>query len=335
MFDRDLDCFHRGDAAAATIAAARPVHAAGPARLEAFLAGLPPAQAAYLRDAGFAGVSGQIALLPGASGVEGAVIGLGEANDPHAYAALAGLPPGPWQLGEGMEDRPSAMLGMALAAYRFGPSAAVANPDRPMLVIPSEADEADEAKGVARVLSAARAVWLVRDLINTPANRLGPAELAAAGHDVLTRRGAHVNVISGNELASGYPAVEAVGIGSARAPHVLFATWQSLAATDAAPLVSLCGKGVCFDTGGYDLKTPAGMLRMKKDMGGAAIALGLACMIIEADLPIRLELRLACVENMISGGALRPSDMWCRPGRGCWSKSATRMRKDAWYWPTC
>ncbi len=110
-------------------------------------------------------------------------------------------------------------------------------------------------------------------------------------------------------MQAAYPLVAAVGQGSARKPHVLVARWQARDAGPNAPLISLCGKGVCFDTGGYDLKPAASMLRMKKDMAGAAIALGLAKLLIENEIPIRLEVRLGCVENSISGDAMRPLDV--------------------------
>jgi leucyl aminopeptidase len=110
-------------------------------------------------------------------------------------------------------------------------------------------------------------------------------------------------------LEDAYPAIAAVGRGSARPPRVVTFHWRGSSATHDAPLVSLCGKGVCFDTGGYDLKPSAGMLRMKKDMGGAATVLGLARIIMQSDLPIRLAVRIGCVENSVSGTAMRPSDV--------------------------
>ncbi len=149
----------------------------------------------------------------------------------------------------------------------------------------------------------------MRDLINTPADRLGPEELAAALVAVGEAFGAAASLTRGQDLAREYPAVAAVGAGSDRAAVVAALRWQGSAAGPDAPLVSLCGKGVCFDTGGYDLKPSAAMLRMKKDMGGAAIMLGLARMIMAADLPVRLALRLGCVENSVSGRAMRPSDV--------------------------
>ncbi len=121
--------------------------------------------------------------------------------------------------------------------------------------------------------------------------------------------GAQTELVEGEALQAGYPAIAAVGAGSDRSPVVATLRWNGSGAAEDAPLVSLCGKGVCFDTGGYDIKPAAGMLRMKKDMGGAAIMLGLARMVMAADLPVRLALRLGCVENSISGRAMRPSDV--------------------------
>jgi leucyl aminopeptidase len=118
-----------------------------------------------------------------------------------------------------------------------------------------------------------------------------------------------VEVVEGAALDEFYPTVAAVGRGSARPPRVATIRWQGSNAGNDAPLVSLCGKGVCFDTGGYDLKPSAGMLRMKKDMGGAAVALGVTRLVMEADLPIRLVTRIGCVENSVSGTAMRPSDV--------------------------
>ncbi len=302
-FDRALDCF----CSAAGAIDARPIHACRPGNLVEALARLPPAQAAYLVGCGFTASPGRVILLPGESGVSAAMIGLGDAVDPRLFAALpAILPAGAWRLTDSIidsiTDYAAATLHYALGAYRFASLKRPQPSCQPLLVIP-------DAAGVAAALRAARAIWFARDLINTPANLLGPADLAACAQAALVKRGAHADVITGDALDGSYPAIAAVGRGSARAPHVVVARWRSATAPVSAPLVSICGKGVCFDTGGYDIKPSAGMLRMKKDMGGAAIALALACMVIEAELPIRLELRLGCVENMISGGAMRPSDV--------------------------
>jgi leucyl aminopeptidase len=299
--DRVLDCL-----VAEPVPPPLPVHAVSAQGLAGFLDGLPPAQAAYLRAAGFAAKPGAVALLPGVAGLEGAVLGLGGAQavpGPLAFAPLpASLPPGSiWRLASGFERQEEAVLGWCLGAYRFDALRAGPAPAPARLAI-----GAGEAHAARR---AARATWLVRDLVNLPANLLGPAELAQASVSVLGSRGAATEVIGGEALARAYPAIAAVGGGSARPPQVVVGHWRGSGAADDAPLIALCGKGVCFDSGGYDLKPSAGMLRMKKDMAGAAIALGLACMIIEADLPLRLAVRLGCVENSVSGSAMRPMDV--------------------------
>ena len=238
-------------------------------------------------------------LLPGADGVAGAVLGLGESTDPRVFGALPfGLPEGDWQLAPGSFAFDDAVFGFCLGAYQF---TALKAPKRKAarLVAP------DTGRGV----EAARATWLARDLINMPSNLLGPAELAQALVALAERFGADHYLVTGETLERGYPAIAAVGAGSERPPVVAALRWQGSTAPADAPLLSLCGKGVCFDTGGYDLKPPAGMLRMKKDMGGAATMLGLARMVMAADWPIRMVLRLGCVENSVSGRAMRPSDV--------------------------
>ena len=293
------DCLHAGPDKGAL-----PIHAVRPTGLPDLLARLPLAQSTYLRACAFDARPGQIVLLPGMAGLSGAVLGLGELQGPHSFGALpAGLPPGSlWRLATGIQDPAEAVLGFALGAYRFDSLRSQRAPAVPRLLLPQDGR-------IGAALSAARATWIVRDLINTPANLLGPTELADFARACLTEADAHVDVITGDALLERFPVVHAVGRGSRRSPCVVVARWQSPDAGECAPLLSLCGKGVCFDTGGYDVKPSSGMLRMKKDMGGAAIALGLAQMIIEAALPVRLELRLGCVENMISGEAMRPLDI--------------------------
>jgi leucyl aminopeptidase len=301
MFDRPLDCLVAADRAVSP----RPVFAVRPEGMQPLLAGLPPGQAAFLRDCGFSGARGEVALLADGTGLAGAVLGLGQAGGPHVWGALATrLPPAThWRLADAVENAADAVLGFALGAYRFDGLRHDKPPAGPALVLPPHGAQ------VAAAVSAARATWLVRDLVNTPANLLGPEELAEAARSVLGGAGAQVHVITNSLLERRYPVLHAVGMGAARAPRVVVAHWRGSAANDDAPLVSLCGKGVCFDTGGYDLKPAAGMLRMKKDMAGAAICVGLARMIMDADLPLRLEIRLGCVENMISGAAMRPLDI--------------------------
>lgn len=298
MFDRDLDCLTdvaSGDAAPLSVWSVRPDG------LVARLAALEPAQAAFVRASGFAAMPGQLVLLPDQGGLAGALLGLGEDRTPFAHGGLpAALPRNTVaRLEPGDFDMDAAVLGFCLGAYQY---AAHAAPRQSMarLMAPSGTDAAR---------SAAHATWLVRDLINTPANHLGPAELADATRALAVTFGAAVQVVDGERLAAEYPAIAAAGRGSVRAPLMASFSWRGSAAGPDAPLVSLCGKGVCFDSGGYDLKPSAGMLRMKKDMGGAALMLGLARMVMQADLPVRLAVRIGSVENMVSGAAMRPLDV--------------------------
>ena len=282
----------------------RPVYAVRPDGLAALLAGLAPGQADWLRGAGLAARAQQLVLLPGEGGVVGAVLGLGQDRSPFAFGALADkLPPeGAWRLEPGDFDAAGATLGFLLGAYRYEAlKPAARSPATLALPAPDAA--------CRRALSEAAASWMVRDLVNAPANLLGPAELADAALALAARHGAAPIRIAGAALAASYPAIAMVGLGSERGPVVAGFTWRGSAAGAAAPLVSLCGKGVCFDSGGYDLKPSAGMLRMKKDMGGAATVLGIARILMEADLPIRLAVRIGCVENSVSGRAMRPLDV--------------------------
>ncbi len=296
MFDRALDCL--GDPAAPALG----LHAVRPAGLAGWLAALPPAQAAFVRASGFTGASGTLVLLPGADGLAGAVLGLGTERGPHVFgtAALRLPETAAWRLMPGDYDPADAVLGYCLGAYRFTGFVPGKRVPARLALDPATARQA---------LSEAAAVWMVRDLINTPANLLGPAELAEAAAALGRRFGAEARIATGATIAADYPAIAAVGAGSARPPAVATLRWAGSRAHAGAPLLSLCGKGVCFDTGGYDLKPSAGMLKMKKDMGGAAVVLGLARLVMEADLPVRLSVRIGCVENSVSGSAMRPSDV--------------------------
>ena len=307
------------------------MRAVRPDQLSTLLQGLPAADAAWLRAQGFAARGGELVMLPGPTGIAGAVLGLGElrpggTQGPHAFGGLATAlaPPSddaaaelaaPWRLL--LPDDVAAgdaVLGYCLGAYRFDQCRGKPRPPPARLVQSLAQGSGAPGSGApglgpAEAAAIARATWLARDLINMPANRLGPAELAEAGRAVMAGFGASAGIVSGDALAERYPAVQAVGAGSERPPQVLVAHWDGSAATDGSPLLSLVGKGVCFDTGGYDMKPSAAMLRMKKDMGGAAIMLALARLVMQHDLPVRLSVRIGCVENSVSGRAMRPSDV--------------------------
>jgi leucyl aminopeptidase len=295
MLDQIIDCIVDSSDGA------KPVYIVRPDELGSFVEGLPPAQSGFLRDTGFTGKSGEFRLLPGPQGVDSAVLGIGRDASPFVFGGLSAQLPetATWRLVPGDYDDASAVLGYCLGAYRF--SQFRSGGRKPASLFVATKHEASVAQ--------ASATWMVRDLINTPANILGPVELASFAVSLSDRYGATSHLIGDANLEANYPTVAAVGRGSVRPPRVVTFHWRGSAATDASPLLSLCGKGVCFDTGGYDLKPSAGMLRMKKDMGGAATVLGLARLVMEADLPVRLAVRIGCVENSVSGTAMRPSDV--------------------------
>jgi leucyl aminopeptidase len=297
--DRDLDCL------AAPDGAGLPVHPTRPASLDGLLASLPHAE--FVRAVGFRADAGQLALIPGDSGpgdagIAAALVGLGgeDPRSPWPFGDLAtSLPPGTvWHVVPGDCDPNAAALGFCLGAYRFP---AFKEPKPIAALVPPPGGE--------NGLRMARATWLVRDLVNLPANHLGPEELAEAAASLGRRFGASVNLRRGEALDQDYPALAAVGRGSARPPVVAVLHWSGPGAGPSAPLVSLCGKGVVFDSGGLDLKPSAAMLRMKKDMGGAALMLGLARLVMEAGLPVRLAVRIGCVENLAGAHAMRPLDV--------------------------
>ena len=249
--------------------------------------------AAFARASGFTGKPGEIALLPGADGLAGALFG--QPKNAEGYGALPhGLPEGSvWRLEGG--NAADAVLGWGLGGYRYTRFKPAKRTSAALLA----------PGGTEGAQAIAAAMCRARDLINAPANHLGPAELAEAVGEVAALHGATFRVIEGEELAQGFPAIQAVGQGSPRAPRVAVLEWG---AAD-APLVALCGKGVCFDTGGLDLKPSAFMLRMKKDMGGAAVMLALAEALMAHKAPIRLLLLIGAVENSVSGEAFRPLDV--------------------------
>lgn len=277
---------------------ALPLYPVRPAELDEFLAGRDQSTAAFIRSQNFKAEPQSLVVLPGADGLASAVLGLGDDRTLTAFGHLAARLPSAtvWRLMPGSYDLEQAILGVALGAYRFDRLKPRSEMPARIVTPPSQ----------DRSVTIAEAICFARDLINTPANLLGPAELADAAADLAVRFDARVQRVIGTDLQEGYPALAAVGAGSSREAQMLRFSWQD---DPTLPLISLCGKGVCFDTGGYDIKPSSGMLRMKKDMGGAAIALGVARTIMARNLPVRLDLRIGCVENSISGHAMRPLDV--------------------------
>jgi leucyl aminopeptidase len=279
-----------------------PITACRPAGLDQVLSELSPRQAAWAKANNFKAESGRALVCPDAQGgVEQVLFGLGseEASDPFLPGKLAKLlPPGRYSFAGGIADERLAALGFMLEAYDFDRYRAAPAGSPASLAAPNGVD--------AQVLRAtAAAVTMVRDLVNTPANDLGPAELEAAARSVAERHGAAFNVTVGEALKQGFPLIHAVGQASSRAPRLIDFTFGDAA----QPKLTLVGKGVTFDTGGLDIKPSSNMLLMKKDMGGAANVLGLAAMIMEARLPVRLRVVIPTVDNAISGSAFRPGDI--------------------------
>jgi leucyl aminopeptidase len=269
---------------------------------KAELAKLPAAQRRWISQQDFTAKPGAHVLLSSAEGnVEKVYYGQAEANaerDPFEFGRLVRLLPAlEYRIVGDLPDASLAVLGGLLEAYSFD-RYRKAGAELARLECPKQVDRKE-------ILSAADATGLVRDLINTPASDLGPAELAAAARDVARRFKAKFKVIAGRELERKFPMIYAVGRASPRAPRLIDFTWGPAR----APKVTLVGKGVCFDTGGLDIKPPSGMLIMKKDMGGAANVLGLAQMIMAAKLNVRLRVLIPAVENSIDGSAFRPGDV--------------------------
>ena len=273
------------------------------AGLAACKAGLSPAARDWVEAHGFLAERGRVLALPDAAGgapVEVWVgLGSGRVDLTLALGMPDRLPAGDYTLDETLPEATTTTLalGFALGAYRFARYKAVAHAGA-RLVGPTGA-------GGDVVAAIARADALARDLINTPAQDMGPSELSAAVAAVAQRHAAQFEAIVGDDLLSaGYPAVHAVGRSGAQAPRLL-----TLQAGSTGPLVALVGKGVCFDTGGLDLKPASGMALMKKDMGGAAIALAVAELVLALELPVRLLLVIPAVENGVGPHAYRPGDV--------------------------
>ena len=276
-----------------------PLHMVTAADAKAFLAA--DRARAGLAAAGFAGQAGELMAVTAGGKVAAWVLGLGEGRDAFAAATFAEkLPDGLYRLGNSprAQGGENAVLAWLLGTYAF---ARYKKPKKtaPRLVLPDGVD----GEEISRI---AGAIFLARDLINTPANDLGPGDLAAAAKKLAGAHGAKITVIKGAALKRGFPLIEAVGRGSSRPPCLIDLTWGN----PKAPRVTLVGKGVCFDTGGLDIKPSSGMLTMKKDMGGAATTLAIAAMVMGAKLKLRLRVLIPAVENSVSGDAFRPGDVF-------------------------
>ncbi len=264
---------------------------------------LDPGACVFAEACGFEPVAGRHAFLPGADGAFAGVL-FGQEDDhkpkdPFLAGKLVGvLPKGDYRFANAPHDPRLAALGFGLGAYRFS------RYGKPRTEVRLEPPKSNDIDDLSRIVEA---VYLARDLINTPANDMGPDALATAATTLAARHGAEVRTIAGDDLqAQNFPLIHAVGRAAAQAPRLIDLTWGD----PSSPKVTLVGKGVCFDSGGLDIKPDSAMLLMKKDMGGAATALALAHMIMDRKLRVRLRVLVPAVENSISGAAMRPLDIY-------------------------
>jgi leucyl aminopeptidase len=289
----------------APAASAVPITFATKATWDAICTKLPAQARQFALANGFAAKPGACLALPSADGqIAQVVFGLEEKSSNSLDLFRPGLlpsllPPGVYRFANAPHDTRLAVLAFALGSYRFSRYRKSEASDVG-LVPPDGVDAGD-------IMRMADAAALARDLINTPANDMGPEELALAAQDLANRFGANFNCIIGDDLTrQNFPLIHAVGMASSRAPRLIDLCWGD----PAHPKVTLVGKGVCFDTGGLDLKPSSGMLIMKKDMGGAANVLALAQMVMDAKFKVRLRVLIPAVENAVAGNAFRPLDIF-------------------------
>lgn len=284
--------------------AATPVHVLQADQAPGFIAALPAPARVWAGHQGFTGALGQVLVLPDAQGgIAQVLVGYGTPQARargrfHLGAVARQLPKGVYRIASGLTgpDLEEAALAWLLAGYQFDRYRKPAEPIAG-LVAPDGID-------AARVRIIAQAEALTRDLINTPASDMGPQELETAARALADAHGAAITVTTGDDLIAGFPLIHAVGRASPRAPRLIDMRWG-----DAGPTLTLVGKGVCFDTGGLNIKPGASMGLMKKDMGGAATVLGLAQMIMALGIRLRLRVLIPAVENSIAGNAFRPQDI--------------------------
>ena len=277
-------------------AAARTLHVVTREGCAAWRDAQPEAVRAWLEAQAFDAAPGALVLLPGDDGVAGAAIGIGDPRDPDSYAhAPYALPEGAWRV-TGAHEADALQLGWGLGAYRFARYKAAARRPAQLAVDAIDAEIVDLIAATTRV----------RDLVNTPTEHMGPAQMEDVVRDIAAAHGARFDSIVGDALLEqNFPAIHAVGRASHRAPRLLQLAWGEAA----HPHVAIVGKGVCFDTGGLDIKPGDGMRNMKKDMGGAAHAIALAELVMARKLPLRITLLVPAVENAIAPNAYRPGDV--------------------------
>ena len=285
-------------------APAIPILFVNAATFEQTIAGIDEREQTYVRATGYEPKPGRHLIVPKADGtIAGVLFGIEAADEPLKDLLRPGqlvsiLPAGLYRFANPPHDARLATLSFVLSAYQFA-RYRKAEKRNVQLAVPPGVDGDD----ISRI---AEGVYLTRDLINTPSNDMGPDELEGAARKLAEDHSASFDVTRGNALARDYPLIQAVGMGSPRAPRLIDITWGEIA----DPKITLVGKGVCFDTGGLDIKPDTGMLNMKKDMGGAATALGLAHMIMSAKLKVRLRVLIPAVENSVSGTSFRPRDIY-------------------------
>jgi len=280
-----------------------PIRLVTSAGAEAAIAALSPSLSAQARLAKFAGKAAEVVVLTDDTGPAQVLAGVGDGTVAMPLRALpAKLPPGLYALEPGAGPAAAEIaLAFALGHYRFDRYRKQPHEAGARLVAPAGVD-LEELRAVSHACN------LARDMVNTPANDMGPRQMETIAREVAEQFGANISVITGDALLDeNYPAVHAVGRAAVpeRAPRMIEISWGEAG----RPLLALVGKGVVFDTGGLDIKPSASMRQMKKDMGGAAHALALGRMVMAAKLPVRLVVLLPVVENAIAGDAMRPGDV--------------------------
>ncbi|PNS09128.1 leucyl aminopeptidase family protein [Solilutibacter silvestris] len=267
--------------------------------LPAWLATQPAQIKQWLDAQAFTATPGSALLLPDANGVSGAILGIGDAHDPYSYAhGPLALPVADWAPQGDFDEasRAALQLGWSLGAYRFDRYKAPLRAPARLLLADPDAVLSDVFAACCRV----------RDMVHTPSEHMGPDEIEAIAREIAAAQGARIDVKRGDELIAGnYPAIHAVGRASHRAPRIIELEWGDAS----APHLAIVGKGVCFDTGGLNLKAGAGMRNMKKDMGGAAHAIALAELLMRRKVPLHITLLVPAVENAVGPNALRPGEI--------------------------